>query len=718
VRVLRERQGRPFGLVVLAGLLALAAAPDFPARQVLRFAAFDAYHALAPRVPVSAPAVIVEIDEASLAQHGRWPWPRTLLARLVQRIAAGDPAAIGIDIVMPEPDRLSPPRLPLLVPDLPAEVVERLARLPSSDTVLADTLRPLPVVLGVAGLPKDALVVGAVGSVGRRPPVRIRGGDPRLFVRRFDGALRSIELIDAAAAGHGLINPELDRGVVRRMPLVAAVGEALVPTLGVEMLRLASGAPGLMVDVGLRGVEAVRIGDLAIRTQPDGSVWLRFARDDPGRLVSAAEVLAEAVSPERFARRLVLVGVTAIVGLSDHHVTPVADLMPGVEIQAQLLEAIYEGALLSRPWWMAWLEAVVLALAGGLLIGAIPAVRVAWGAALGATLLALILTLGFVLYRSHGSLFDAASPALGVALVFAAMLGITRAEADRQRRALREALVREREAAARLAADLEAARRIQRGILPEAAGAFPDERRFSLHAWIEPARMVGGDLYDFFLLDRDRLFFLIGDVSGKGLPASLFMALSKSLLRSAAQRGRVDLGTLWREANTEISRNNAEALFVSVVGGVLDVATGSVSYCNAGHEPPYVLHAAEPSPRRLKDQGGPPLCVLEDFPYAAASTRLGPGETLCLVTDGIPEARRDDGELYGRARLEDLLARLGPTATADGVGEAIRRDVERFVGNAEPADDMAILVVRWNGSESSAAKPPPGAEHPDVGDHA
>ena len=208
---------------------------------------------------------------------------------------------------------------------------------------------------------------------------------------------------------------------------------------------------------------------------------------------------------------------------------------------------------------------------------------------------------------------------------------------------------------------------------------------------------MGGDLYDFFFLDGDHLFFMIGDVSGKGLPGSLFMAISKALYKSTALRRHGQVAVMMREADAEISRDNAEGLFVTVLAGILDARTGALEYCSAGHEPPFLLPRAGRSLSRLTEGGGPPLCAVDGFDYTAGACQLAPGDTLCLITDGITEAARADGELYGRPRLEALLGGLGAAATAADIGEAIRRDVAAFTGDAEASDDMAVLILRFTG---------------------
>jgi len=696
VRALRGRRGQPLGLLLLALFLGVGLAPDVLGLGAIRLAGFDAYQRWAPRVRRSAPAVIVAIDEESLRLHGQWPWPRTWLARLVSLLAEANPAAIGIDLVMPEADRLSPSRVPEFIQGMDPALVRELSKLPSNDVVLAQALWGRPVVLGVAGLERDP---GRPPQPLRQAPLHTIGGDPTRFVPRYEATLRSVEEIERVAMGRGLLNFEAERGVVRSMPLVAAAGGVVLPSFGAEILRVATGAPLLTVRVGAAGVEGVGIGGLLVPTEPDGSVRLRFSRTDPSRFVSAADVLAGTADLHQFDRKLVLIGVTAL-GLSDYQATPVTERMSGVEIHAQVLESIFDGDLLSRPRAAARTEAAVLLLTGLGLVLAVPRLRVTSSVGAFALLIVLLWVGGFLAYLYRGLLFDAALPSLALGGLFTAMLVVTLAEAESQRRILRRSIEQQREQAARVAGELEAARRIQMSSLPQPTAVFPGDTRLDLYAFLEPAREVGGDLYDFFALDHDRVFFLIGDVSGKGVPGSLFMVVSKALYKSAALRQARRVETLMREANAEISRENGEGLFVTVLAGILDTRTGLLEYCNAGHEPPYLVPSGERPIQRLADGGGPPLCAVDGFPYTASSLRLSPGDTVCLVTDGVTEAADAGGALFGRERLETLLAKTGPGTSATDVGDAIRQEVARFAEGVEPSDDLAILVVRWKGPAS------------------
>jgi serine phosphatase RsbU (regulator of sigma subunit)/CHASE2 domain-containing sensor protein len=696
--------GRAVGILALLAVAALLllGGPDVWLRGLW----FDFCQRLAPRVRASGPVVIVAVDEPSLARHGQWPWPRQLLAQLVDRVGGARPAALGLSLLFPEADRFSGESLVARLPGLAERTTAFLRSLPDGDQELGQALSAAPSIVGLAGLEGPTPV-----SPGERfTPAVIRGQDPSDRIRRFRTALRSVPDIDGAARGHALLNADVTSGVIRRLPLVTAIGDTLVPGLGVEMLRVAAGAPAFSVSSDGGGVRAVGIGDVWVPAEADGTMWIHFTPHDAARFVSAAAVLAGGVPPERFERKLVLVGVTAL-GLGDQHLTPLGERLPGIEVHAQALENIFDGRVLVRPRWAEWGEAGLLLAAGALVVALTPVVGMVLAACLALGLGAALLGGSFAAYRQLGLLLDGLTPALGLGLVFTATLGGALAEADRQRRALRQRLQEEREAAARLAGELEAARRIQLGLLPRPESAFPGEGRFRISAVMEPARVVGGDLFDFFLLDGDRLLFLVGDVSGKGLPASLFMAATKAFYRSIATRHAAELAQTMRDANTQMGRENPEAFFVTLVAVVLDVSTGRLWYCNAGHEAPWVVRPAAGAVERLEIGGGPPLCVLEDFPYETAASRLEPGDTVLLLTDGVTEAVNPRGALFGTPRVTTLVAEAARVPSGSEPARLVADLVtalREFREPVEPADDVTLLAVQWLG--------PVPAEEPTVAD--
>ena len=232
-------QGRLAALLILAVVLGIRAL-DPPPVQLLFMRSFDLLQELFPRAAEEQPVVIVDIDDESLAAIGQWPWPRTIIAALVDRLSELGAAVIGFDVLFAEPDRTSPAKIAALYPNLDAPTREGLARLPSNDDVLAASLRRSQrVVLAATG--KEREIAGAAPAAVKAPVARL-GGDPDRYLRRFPGVIRAIPQLDEAAAGQGMItiDPELDN-VVRRVPLILNVQGQLFPALAFDMLRVLTG---------------------------------------------------------------------------------------------------------------------------------------------------------------------------------------------------------------------------------------------------------------------------------------------------------------------------------------------------------------------------------------------------------------------------------------------------------------------------------------------
>lgn len=705
-RLWRLGHGRPVASLLLLGLAVMLLNPSWlPVEppdpfEPARLALYDRYQRVFPRERVSGPVSIVEIDEASLKTLGAWPWPRNRLAALIEAIGRHQPAAIGLDMYLPEPDSTSPEALAARLPAGAGKLRRQLMQLPVNDDILARSLRRMPyVVLGAAGFEFKTLTTSA--GLLTKAEFLPSGGDLddiHDVVRHYPFVLASLPALQAAAAGQALLSVDLEKGIVRRVPLLATVGPSVVPGLATEMLRVGLGEKTVRVDMDFDGIANVGIGDFNIPTQPNGEVWVHFARRDEGRYVSAAAVLDGSVAADALSNKLVLVGVTGS-GLIDHRVTPRGDYVPGIDIQAQLLESLFDRHYLQRPPWMPRLELAAFLLGGLLLIWAVPRLRPRVSTLLASMLFVALFSTGFALFRYAHVLFDAATLFGSLNIVFGSLLGTVFIEADRDRRAAERALQIERESSAKLAGELDAARRIQLGSLPQASRLFANETRFEIDALLEPARQVGGDLYDFFLLDDKRLFFVIGDVSGKGLPAALFMAVTKALAKSLALRSTGSVGDILQATEVELARENPEMLFVTMLAGILDAGNGRLELSSAGHDVPWLISAAGAA-TRLAVAGGPPLCVLEGYAYETSVFQLMPGDALCLITDGITEAMNSAGDLYGGQRLAKLLT-MAPQG-AGAIVAAVREDVRRFVGDTEASDDLTLLALRWPGHPAAA----------------
>ena len=241
--------------------------------------------------------------------------------------------------------------------------------------------------------------------------------------------------------------------------------------------------------------------------------------------------------------------------------------------------------------------------------------------------------------------------------------------------------------------DLNTAREIQQAILPKNFPPFPNRTDFGIYASMVAAKEVGGDFYDFFMIDHNRLGFVIGDVSGKGVPAAIFMAVSRTLIRATGLKG-LPTDECMNYVNNLLCNESVSCMFVTVFYGILNTVTGEVEYVNGGHNPPYIL--SETGIRKVEMTGGPILGCLEDFDYQSKRVKLLPGDSLFLFTDGVTEAFNTQDQLYGEERLETFLqSRLA--CPVEGVVKDSMLEVSAFSAGMIQSDDITYLAISFNG---------------------
>jgi phosphoserine phosphatase RsbU/P len=232
---------------------------------------------------------------------------------------------------------------------------------------------------------------------------------------------------------------------------------------------------------------------------------------------------------------------------------------------------------------------------------------------------------------------------------------------------------------------------IQRAMLPSALPADFVQGRFEVHAEMRPAREVGGDLYDIFALDDDRMVITIGDVSGKGVPASLFMAVTQTVIRLVVREGR-DLQTEIERANDLLVATNREMMFATLFCGVLDSSSGLLTYCNCGHNPPLVVRKADGRCEGMH-ANSPPLGIEQGITYKAQSLALSPGDLVLLYTDGVTEAENAEGVQFGAERLEQVAVAMRDLSAREAV-ETVVRDVADFSKGAPQFDDITCIALK------------------------
>ncbi|MFA7231740.1 MAG: SpoIIE family protein phosphatase [Victivallaceae bacterium] len=242
----------------------------------------------------------------------------------------------------------------------------------------------------------------------------------------------------------------------------------------------------------------------------------------------------------------------------------------------------------------------------------------------------------------------------------------------------------------KMESELKIARDIQLGILPQLLPPFPQCEEFSLYAELNSAKAVGGDLYDFFFLDENNMCFVVGDVSGKGIPASLFMAVTQTLHRSTAGTG-MSTGEIVTKVSSALGQNNEMMMFVTYFMGIINLKTGALQFTNAGHNPPYIIKSGKIE--KLSTLHGPPIAI-SDIIYGASETELDVGDCIVLYTDGVTEAMSCVNEEFSDGRLHEVLEKHLTNNTPRVITLDIIKDVRKFVGSAEQSDDITVMTIR------------------------
>jgi len=254
----------------------------------------------------------------------------------------------------------------------------------------------------------------------------------------------------------------------------------------------------------------------------------------------------------------------------------------------------------------------------------------------------------------------------------------------------------------RIEGELSAARSIQMSLIPKKFPAFPERREIELHALVKPAREVGGDFSDFHLIEDDWLCFFIGDVSGKGVPAALFMAVTKTLLRASSSKPDA-AGEMLAKVNNELCAQSDSGMFVSLLYAMLDLRTGALELGNAGHPSPFIL-GRDGVVTPMDTRRNVALGAISHLDYQITHSQLAPGDALFLFTDGVTEALAGGDKFYTPARLQIALKDLA-TLPVEKITRGVVQDVQTFSAEREQSDDISVMAVRWLGPVTAATNP-------------
>ena len=433
------------GLLVIALVIGAAYSRISPLDR-LNYLVFDAYQTLKPREATESAVAVVDIDDESIRQFGQWPWSRTVLAAVIDRLAGAGAAAIGLDMILSEPDRTSPA---LAVTQLEKQGFQITAPASAADldhdTILAASFARAPVVAG--------LVLAETASAAP-PPAKagfaFAGDNPAMYLPAFRGAVRNLPVLDEAAPGLGVFSfPPARDGVVRQIPLISRFGENLYPALSIESLRVAQGASSFVIkstgasseyDTGRPGMTALKVGEFEVPTGPDGRIWVYYSREPTSPVIPVHRLLGEPdpALASQIEGRIVLIG-TSAVGLRDLVATPLQASFPGVLVHAAIIDQIVNQKFSARPDWAVGLEIVVAIGLGLLVLAFLPWLSTFAGAVIAAGALGLSIGVGWFGFANYDLLLSPILPAQTVLLTYGVASGVRLLLSESESRYIRSA---------------------------------------------------------------------------------------------------------------------------------------------------------------------------------------------------------------------------------------------------------------------------------------
>lgn len=593
---------------------------------------------------VSPDICVIGIDEETLTKYGAYDtWIRSKTAELIELLSADPetaPAVIALDIgFFGSKNEQDDARL--------AAAAEK-----AGNVVLASTATFADVIQSTAG--------GFTTST-----------QAVLYETPYDALARA-----GVATGH--TNLELDDdGFFRHAVTKIEYNSTAVYSLPYETYRVLTGS------------------EPQLETNRDGTFYVDFAGEpaaffgNVGAGSSLCRVLEGEYPVSAFAGKAVFFGAYAS-GMQDSYLTGIdrGMQMYGAEIHANILQAMLDGSYKTEPPVKTQLLVTLVFMLAAVLLFFLLDVKTAIPVNVGAAVLYVIAA--YISYASFNRVLPMIYVPLGLVALSAVHLTIRYVE-------IRAEMQLAREKAMLIEKDMEFAKTIQLSAVPRVFPPFPEKSEFSLHALMDTAKEVGGDLYDYFLLGDDSLAFVIGDVSGKGVPAALFMMKAKYQIKMFITL-KESLNEAFAEVNNNLCEENEAGMFVTAFGGILNFKTGELRYVNAGHNYPVII-GADGTCSWMKKKSGPPLAAMEDIPYKMHKLTLNKGDKLYLYTDGVTEAQNNEEELYGDSRLIELLERNGGlevTALPDKVLE----DVHLFAQGAAQADDITMLAIQYNATDS------------------
>ena len=639
--------------------------------QKISFINYDFYQKVFNRGEVKG-VTIVDIDEKSIAKVGQFPWRRDVYSKILKNLNQHNPKAIAFDIVFSEEDKQNPKDLLLQLQKESNQLID--VDVSDTNKIFVDSLKNSKIILPILGEPNDNFVKNE-----SKPKARIiaKGENPKNFIYKFKNKIISLEEINNAASGIGSISliPNID-GVIRNVPVLYNIDNRIWPSLALEAVRVASGQKNLLVKSNKNGIELIKTRNNIIPSDQNAVINVKFKKFSKDNYVSAVDVMNNDFDQKRIENKIILIGSSAqalfdIVKISN------GKTVPGVEIHAHIIDNILKNESIIKNIYTQLAENIIFLLLLIFLIFIPMKIKPKFSIIFFVGTI-FVINLSSIIVYQFNFYIDFLFSSIAGTLVFMTSLYFRYLEENSiaiENDKKQSILKKEREIAGEVQKKL-----------------FPKNKKIEKYIFAQntPAKDVSGDYYDYYQVNDNEIYFILGDVTGKGIKAGILMANAASVFRSLAKMdSSVAKTALYM--NNQVKDSSYQAMFITVILGRINLEKKEMEFINMGHEPMMVLDEKfnfEYVKSTLPPMG---LMPVKDESFFKTTTMDISNKTILIYTDGVTEGYVDEGKELEVAGLENEIKKLNTTSPETIITHATKILTEK---GFNLRDDVTALGIK------------------------
>ena len=610
--------------------------------QKISFINYDFYQKVFNRGEVTD-VTIIDIDEKSISKIGQFPWRRDVYSKILYNLNQYNPLAIAFDIVFSEEDKQNPKSLLLQLQKESDQFID--IEVPNTNQLFIDSLSKSKVILPILGEPNDSFIKN-----NSKPKLRVlaKGNDPRNYIYKYKNKITSLEEINNSASGIGSISliPSID-GIIRRIPVLYNIDSLIWPSLALEAVRVATNQKNILVKTNDYGIELIKTRKNIIPSDQNGVINIKFREFDKKNYISAIDVINDDFDKKRIENKIILIGSSAQ-ALFDIVKTANGKVVPGVQIHAHIIDNILNNENIVKNFYTQLAENIIFILLLVFLVFIPMKIKPKFSIIFFIGSIVFINLISISIYQFNFYLDSLFSSISGIVIFMASLYfryldeNIIAIENDKKQSIIKK----EREIAGEVQKKL-----------------FPKNKKIEQYIFAKntPAKDVSGDYYDYYQINDNEIYFILGDVTGKGIKAGILMANAAAVFRSLAKMNSSVAKTALF-INNQVKDSSYQSMFITAILGRLNIEKKEMEFINMGHEPMMVLDKDfnfEYIQSTLPPSG---LMPVKDESFFKTTTMDITDKTILIYTDGVTEGYVDEGKELEVAGLEKEIKTLNTTA--------------------------------------------------------